>query len=73
MPLIATLLHQILIAMPLFVLIALGWLLVRWRHWPESITEAINRLVFRVALPAMQPGRLPHQRRAGHQLRAKHH
>lgn len=53
MPLIATLLHQMLIAMPLFVLIALGWLLVRWRHWPESITEAINRLVFRVALPAM--------------------
>ncbi|NJD00605.1 AEC family transporter [Candidatus Erwinia dacicola] len=39
--------------MPLFVLIALGWLLVHWRHWPESITEAINRLVFRVALPAM--------------------
>lgn len=45
--------HQIMIAMPLFVLIGLGWLLVRWRKWPDSITEAINRLVFRVALPAM--------------------
>ncbi|WP_455819418.1 AEC family transporter [Pseudomonas cerasi] len=53
MSLFATLLHQILISMPLFVLIALGWLLVRWRQWPESITSAINRLVFRVALPAM--------------------
>lgn len=53
MSLFATLLHQIFISMPLFVLIALGWLLVRWRQWPESITSAINRLVFRVALPAM--------------------
>lgn len=53
MPLIATLLHQMLIALPLFVLIALGWLLVRWRRWPDTITDAINRLVFRVALPAM--------------------
>ncbi|BCQ39816.1 membrane protein [Erwinia rhapontici] len=53
MSLLTTLLHQIFISMPLFVLIALGWLLVRWRQWPESITSAINRLVFRVALPAM--------------------
>ena len=54
MSLLTTLLHQIFISMPLFVLIALGWLLVRWRQWPESITSASNRLVFRVALPAMR-------------------
>ncbi|KQN55682.1 AEC family transporter [Erwinia sp. Leaf53] len=39
--------------MPLFMLIALGWLLVRWRNWPETITIALNRVVFRLALPAM--------------------
>jgi predicted permease len=39
--------------MPLFILIALGWMLVRWRKWPDSITEALNRVVFKIALPAM--------------------
>ncbi|KGT88817.1 membrane protein [Erwinia typographi] len=51
--LLETLLHQILLSMPLFILIALGWLLVRWRKWPDSITEALNRVVFKIALPAM--------------------
>lgn len=51
--LLDTLLHQILLSMPLFILIALGWLLVRWRKWPESISEALNRVVFKIALPAM--------------------
>lgn len=51
--LLDTLLHQILLSMPLFILIALGWLLVRWRKWPGSITEALNRVVFKIALPAM--------------------
>lgn len=51
--LLDTLLHQILLSMPLFILIALGWLLVRWRKWPENITEALNRVVFKIALPAM--------------------
>lgn len=51
--LLHTLLHQILLSMPLFILIALGWILVRWRKWPDSITEALNRVVFKIALPAM--------------------
>ncbi|MGB9096860.1 AEC family transporter [Erwinia sp.] len=51
--LLDTLLHQILLSMPLFILIALGWLLVRWRKWPDSISEALNRVVFKIALPAM--------------------
>ncbi|QEW32340.1 AEC family transporter [Erwinia billingiae] len=51
--LLHTLLHQILLSMPLFILIALGWMLVRWREWPDSITEALNRVVFKIALPAM--------------------
>ncbi|WLS76931.1 AEC family transporter [Erwinia pyri] len=51
--LLDTLFHQILLSMPLFILIALGWLLVRWRKWPASISEALNRVVFKIALPAM--------------------
>lgn len=51
--LLHTLLHQILLSMPLFILIALGWMLVRWQKWPDSITEALNRVVFKIALPAM--------------------
>ncbi|MEM6049993.1 AEC family transporter [Erwinia sp. P7711] len=51
--LLDTLFHQILLSMPLFILIALGWLLVRWRKWPESISEALNLVVFKIALPAM--------------------
>lgn len=51
--LLHTLLHQILLSMPLFILIALGWMLVRWRKWPDNITEALNRVVFKIALPAM--------------------
>jgi predicted permease len=51
--LLHTLLHQILLSMPLFILIALGWMLVRWRKWPDSINEALNRVVFKIALPAM--------------------
>lgn len=51
--LLDTLLQQILLCMPLFILIALGWMLVRWRKWPASISEALNLFVFKVALPAM--------------------
>lgn len=51
--LLQTLFHQILLSMPLFILIALGWLLVRWRKWSENISEALNRVVFKIALPAM--------------------
>lgn len=45
--------HQILLSVPLFVLIVLGYGLVRWGKWPASITDGMTRLVFSVALPAM--------------------
>lgn len=48
-----TLVQQVLLSLPLFSLIAVGWLLVRWRRWPDSVCEALNRLVFKIALPAM--------------------
>lgn len=51
--LLDTLVNQILLSMPLFILIVLGWVLVRWRKWPESISQALNRMVFKIALPAM--------------------
>lgn len=45
--------HQILLSVPLFVLIVLGYGLVHWGKWPASITDGLTRLVFSVALPAM--------------------
>lgn len=51
--LLAVLLHQILLSLPLFILIAVGWYLVRFRQWPESVTAALNKVVFNLALPAM--------------------
>jgi predicted permease len=45
--------HQILLSVPLFVLIVLGYGLIRWGKWPTSITDGLTRLVFSVALPAM--------------------
>ena len=38
---------------PLFSLILLGFGLVRWLHWPQSIGDALGRFVFTVALPAL--------------------
>lgn len=45
--------HQILLSLPLFVLIVLGYGLMRWGKWPSTITDGLTRFVFSVALPAM--------------------
>lgn len=41
------------LAFPLFVLIAVGYSLVRWGRWPKVVSEALARFVFNIALPAM--------------------
>lgn len=46
-------LQQFLLAAPLFVLVSLGYGLMRWARWPGSMAEALNRFVFTLALPAM--------------------
>ena len=45
--------HHLAIASPLFALVALGFGLMRWGGWPKSVSEAMTRYVFAVALPAM--------------------
>ncbi|QCR37511.1 AEC family transporter [Nissabacter sp. SGAir0207] len=50
---ILSLWHQILLSVPLFILIVLGYGLIRWGKWPSSLTDGLTRLVFSVALPAM--------------------
>lgn len=50
---ILSLWHQIVLSLPLFVLIALGYGLIRWGKWPSSITDGLTRFVFSLALPAM--------------------
>ena len=45
------LLHQLALAMPLFSLILVGFLLMRFSAWEASVSEALSRFVFNVALP----------------------
>ena len=49
----ATFLHHLSLASPLFVLVAIGYSLMRWGKWPKSVADALTRFVFSVALPAM--------------------
>lgn len=41
------------ITFPLFALILLGFCLVRYLNWPDTIGQALERFVFTIALPAM--------------------
>lgn len=45
--------RQIVLSSPLFVLLALGYGLVRFGQWPSTITDGLTRFVFSLALPAM--------------------
>jgi malonate transporter and related proteins len=47
------LLHRAELTLPLFVLIALGYALMRWAKWPPEVSSALTRFVFSVALPAL--------------------
>lgn len=49
----AQLARQLLLSAPLFLLIALGYCLGRFAHWPESVNEGLNRFCFNVAIPCM--------------------
>lgn len=47
------LLHRAELTLPLFVLIALGYALMRVFKWPQAVSDALSRFVFSVALPAL--------------------
>ena len=45
--------HVISLTSPLFLLAGLGYALVRWLGWPKSVSDALTRFVFAVAVPAL--------------------
>jgi predicted permease len=45
--------HVISLTSPLFLLAGLGYALVRWLGWPKSVSDALTRFVFAVAIPAV--------------------
>lgn len=48
-----TFLHHVALASPLFVLVFIGYFLMRWSGWPKAMSESLSRFVFSVALPAL--------------------
>ncbi len=48
-----TFLHHFSLAAPLFILVFVGYALLRWGGWPKSVADALSRFVFSIALPAM--------------------
>ncbi len=45
--------HVVALTSPLFLLAALGYALVRGLRWPGSVSDALSRFVFAVAVPAL--------------------
>ena len=41
------------LAAPLYILVLIGYGLVRWGGWPKSVSAALSRFVFSLALPAL--------------------
>ncbi|MBS1154923.1 MAG: Auxin Efflux Carrier [Proteobacteria bacterium] len=49
----STLFHQITLSAPLFILVFVGYGVMRVAHWPKSMSEALSKFVFTLALPAL--------------------
>ncbi len=47
------LLAQVEVSLPLFVLVAVGYAAMRWLRWPAEVPDAVSRVVFTVAIPAL--------------------
>lgn len=48
-----TFVHHVELAAPLFVLVLVGYVLMRGFAWPKAMSDHLSRFVFSVALPAM--------------------
>ena len=46
-------LQQLVLALPLFSLVLIGYLTMRLSGWPNSVSDGLTRFVFTLALPAM--------------------
>jgi malonate transporter and related proteins len=49
----ATFIHHATLATPLFLLVLVGYGLMRFGKWPSTASEALSRFVFNVAMPAL--------------------
>lgn len=48
-----TFVHHVAIATPLFSLVFVGYVLMRFSGWPKAMSDSLSQFVFSVALPAM--------------------
>lgn len=46
-------LHYAALCAPMFLIVGLGYALMRWRRWPEAVSRTLSQAVFTVALPAL--------------------
>ena len=46
-------LHYVALAAPLFSLVFVGYMLMRFSGWPPAMSESLAQFVFSVALPAL--------------------
>jgi predicted permease len=51
--LFATFTHHAALATPLFLLVLVGYALMRFGKWPSEVADALTRFVFSVAMPAL--------------------
>jgi predicted permease len=49
----AALQHLLALTAPLFLLVLVGYVLVRWGRWDKTVSDALTRFVFAVAVPAL--------------------
>ncbi|SFN33618.1 hypothetical protein SAMN05660284_01239 [Formivibrio citricus] len=49
----SSLLQQIILSAPFFILVFVGYAAMRFGRWPKSMSESLSRFVFTLAMPAM--------------------
>lgn len=42
----SALLHQVYLSTPLFILVFIGYGVMRWAHWPKVMSDSLSRFVF---------------------------
>lgn len=48
-----TFIHLVELSAPLFSLVLVGYVLMRFSKWPDSVSDGLTRIVFSLALPAL--------------------
>ncbi|MEA5097593.1 MAG: AEC family transporter, partial [Burkholderiaceae bacterium] len=50
---LSTIFHHITLSSALFLLVLLGYLLMRIGKWPKEVAHALSKFVFNIAVPAL--------------------